>query len=169
MKMLSKEKITEATSAIHAAKPSLISQRKRSSPKVASVKLGKGVSGLYLVGGLVLLNSRYFHEDSNLKDPKWLSILAHELEHLRQGPIYAYSVYGELEAWQAGFAVLEANGIPLTNAQKEIMDLPVKMERAMLRHAQQLMRAYAGKNYGIQNRPLYPAHLELLYWLKLKS
>jgi len=169
MKMISTEKVAKATNVIQACKPSLIAQPKPRSPKVVCAKLGKGMSGMYLAGPLIIMNSRYFEGDEKLEDPKWLSILAHEMEHMRQGPIYAYSVIGELEAWQAGWRVLEAHGHPLTPAQLEIMALPVKMERTLLKHAQQLMEAYAGKAYGIKNRPLYPAYLELLVWLGLKS
>lgn len=169
MKMLAKEKVEKATRAIRASNPTLIARSKPISPKVASAKLGKGVSGMYLAGNLILMNSRYFKEEDSLEDPKWLSILAHEMEHMAQGPIYAYSVIGELEAWQAGWKVLEKHGHQLTPAQLEIMALPVKMERSLLEHARQLMYTYAGNAYGIQNRPLYPAHLELLHWLGLKS
>lgn len=168
MKILAKEEVANALKKINAARTTSIGRGKERAPKVVSVKFGKQKVGMYLAANLILLNSRYFKGDDLLRDPEWLSILAHEMTHMRQGSIVAFSVFGELEAWQEGWKVLANNGHPLTPAQLEILTLPVKMERNALKHAQKLMYAYAGKAYGIQNRTLYPLHLELLFWLGLR-
>lgn len=130
------------------------------------VNLSKAKSGMYLGFGLILLNARYVGEEAELINAKWLNIIAHEMEHARHGAITAFSVYGELQAWQAGFRVLEQYGNkPLSGLAKEILNLPITKDRGVLRRAQELMRLYAGDAYGIQNRTLYPIFEEIKYRL----
>lgn len=61
-------------------------------------------------------------------DPFVLSNIAHEAMHLEQGPLVALSAYGELEAWQTGFKVLDTLNGPsksLSDTQQTIVDLPL--------------------------------------------
>lgn len=130
------------------------------------MKLNKAKSGMYLGFGLILLNARYVSNEAELINAKWLNIIAHEMEHARHGAITAFSVYGELQAWQAGFKVLEQYGNkPLSGLAKEILNLPITKDRGVLRQAQELMRLFAGDAYGIQNRTLYPLFEEIKYRL----
>jgi len=170
MKQISAEENNRLMEALRKYAPGRLEALKGRIPKIRLMKLGKAMSGVYLGWGLIFLNSRLIKDEQDINDIWWLSIIAHELEHARQGVITAFSVYGELLAWKAGFEVIQkgADG-GLSEIANKILDLPNNMDRDTLKKARDLMIAYAGKGYGIQWRPFYPIHHEIQYWLGLRS
>ena len=90
-----------------------------------------------------------------------LSLLVHEVRHLKQGKIRALSVLGELEAWQEQFAYLKTltgkySSSPRHQAMiEEMMTLSLD-SRSDLDRARQLMREFAGPKYHIYWLPLFP-------------
>lgn len=127
----------------------------------------RSVGAFWTIFGHIYLNSRHYTQSTSLTDPYLLSLLVHETRHLQQGLLTALSVYGELEAWQAGFRhFYQLTGCyPNHPAVGELISLPVCWERAVLKRAQGLMLAYAGKGYRANWLPLYPLPLEIRYWL----
>ena len=111
------------------------------------------------------------YAEGSADSPYALSLVVHEVRHLRQGWITALSVYGELDAWQCQFSFLESlAGLHLAQADRDrimprLMSLPLGWDRSVLQTARDLMRAYAGKAYRVDLLPLYPLHRELLFWL----
>lgn len=103
--------------------------------------------------------------------PYPLSLVVHEVQHLRQGWVRALSVYGELEAWQMQFRFLKAMAgryherPELDHVISDLVSLPLALERRVLQEARRLMRAYAGKGYRIDLLPLFPLPYELVYRL----
>lgn len=99
-----------------------------------------------------------------------LSLIVHEVRHLRQGIFGALSVRGELQAWQEQFAFLKSqtgrySHDPHKNAIIEaLMRLSVN-SRTDLKAARILMRDYAGPKYRINWLPLYPPGREIWYWM----
>ena len=117
----------------------------------------------------IILNTRYYSINTRLNDPKMLSLLVHEVHHLKQGALVALSVYGELEAWQVEFRYYKKiHRLKLHPAIEKILTLPLNYDRDNLRHAAKLMQNYAGKNYHIDWLPLYPLHKEVGYWMRRK-
>jgi hypothetical protein len=104
------------------------------------------------------------------QDEYALSLLVHEVHHLKQGKHKALSVHGELEAWQVQFAYLRSlagkySGHPPHEAIiAELMSLSFT-DRAHLTRARTLMQSFAGKKYRIDLLPLYPLLYEIRYWL----
>lgn len=99
---------------------------------------------------------------SQMKDePYALSLIVHEVRHLKQGIFHALSVQGELEAWQEQFAYLKAQTGKYTNSSshealiEELMTLSPD-DRADLLRARALMQKYAGKKYRINWLPIFP-------------
>ena len=118
----------------------------------------------------ISLNTRYYSYESNLNDPKILSLFVHEVHHLKQGLLTALSVYGELDAWQVEYRFYKAiHPVKLHPALEEILTLPLNWDRENLRHAAKLMQDYAGKGYHIDWLPLYPIHKEIAYWLRRRE
>lgn len=108
---------------------------------------------------------------SSMTDESYaLSLIVHEVRHLRQGIFGALSVCGELEAWQEQFAYLKSltgkfSASPRHDAIiAEMMTLSLS-SRADLARARALMHAYAGKKYRINLLPLYPLWREILFWI----
>ncbi len=104
---------------------------------------------------------------SQLADEAYaLSLIVHEVRHLKQGTCGALSVRGELEAWQEQFVFLKSltgkySSSPRHQALiEEMMTLSID-SRADLQRARALMREYAGPKYRINWLPLFP----LTYWL----
>ena len=97
-----------------------------------------------------------------------LSLIVHEVRHLKQGLIGALSVRGELEAWQEQFAYLKSlTGKYSVSARhqaiiEELMTLSLD-SRANLQRARTLMRDYAGPKYRINWLPLHPIWKEIGY------
>jgi hypothetical protein len=90
-----------------------------------------------------------------------LSLIVHEVRHLKQGVLGALSVRGELEAWQEQFTYLKSlTGRYSASPQRasiieELMTLSIN-SRADLQRARALMREYAGPKYRIDWLPLFP-------------
>jgi hypothetical protein len=100
-----------------------------------------------------------------------LSLLVHEVRHLKQGKIRALSVLGELEAWQEQFAYLKTltgkySSSPRHQAIIEEMMALSRDSRADLNRARQLMREFAGPKYHIYWLPLFPLGREIRFWVK---
>jgi RHS repeat-associated protein/uncharacterized repeat protein (TIGR01451 family) len=89
-----------------------------------------------------------------------LSNVVHETIHILQGPS-ASTAYGELEAWQAGFRVLDAlNGdAPLSKTQRDIVGLPLNHDRGNLFTALNLML----EDQGGQYLGAYPLYIQVLF------
>jgi hypothetical protein len=105
---------------------------------------------------------------SNPSDPGYSylrSLIVHENVHLRQGPFTALSVYGELQAWQAGFSFLRKLDPGRINPTAEaILRLRLGWDRAVLRLSVGRMLCYA-PHYRIRRLPLYPLPWEIRYLL----
>lgn len=108
---------------------------------------------------------------SQLADEAYaLSLIVHEVRHLKQGIFGALSVRGELEAWQEQFAFLKSqtgkySASPRHNAIiEEMMTLSLD-SRADLIRARSLIREYAGPKYRINWLPLYPMGSGIRFWL----
>ncbi len=105
----------------------------------------------------ISLNSRYYSVETSLNDPKLLSLLVHEVHHLKQGPRVAFSVYGELDAWQVEYRFYKSiKPGRLHPALEELLRLPLTYDKEVLRHVVNLMQAYAGKGYHADWLPLRP-------------
>jgi len=129
-------------------------------------KQGPHTGAIWFPGKRIFLNPKYYSVQTDSTDPFVYSILIHEVRHLQQGFFTALSVYGELDAWQLGFRVYrDLTGQPFHPGLVELMSLPLNWDRSVLRRAQVLMRAYAGKSYRADLLPLYPLGREIRYWL----
>jgi hypothetical protein len=114
----------------------------------------------------ITLNANYYSMKTDLNKPKLLSLLVHEVHHLKQGAITAFSVYGELDAWQVEFRFYKKiHPVKLHPAIEEILSLPLNYDRENLHHAAKLMQEVAGKGYRIDLYPLYPIFDEIKYWV----
>lgn len=103
-----------------------------------------------------------------------LSLIVHEVRHLKQGLFGALSVRGELEAWQEQFAFLKSltgqySSSPRYHAIIEEMMTLSLHSRADLIRARALMREYAGPKYRIHWLPLAPLGREISFWLTRKN
>ena len=123
----------------------------------------------WTLGRRIDLSPRYLQEHTPSRYA--LSLVVHEIPHLRQGPLTALSVYGELEAWQIQFRYLldiagGYSGVPgQATVIRDLLQLPLGWDRPALRTARGLMRQYAGRSYRADLLPLYPLHHEVLYHL----
>ena len=118
----------------------------------------------------ISLNTRYYSYNTNLNDPKFLSLFVHEVHHLKQGVVTALSVYGELDAWQVEYRFYkEIHPAKLHPALEEMLTLPLNWDRDNLHHAAKLMQDYAGKGYHINWLPIYPIQKEIVHWLTRKE
>ena len=123
----------------------------------------------WTVGHRIEINPQYACD--LIASPYALSLVIHEVRHLRQGALTALSVYGELDAWQVQFAFLHGLSVspPGSSAQRDaiqrLMELPLGWDRNVLATARSLMREYAGKAYRVDLLPLYPVDRELVYVL----
>lgn len=119
--------------------------------------------------GRIDLNPRYLAGSPT--SPYALSLVVHEIQHLKQGPLTALSVYGELDAWliQFRFLLEIAGGYAGVPGQatviRELLQLRLGWDRSVLETSRRLMRQYGGKLYRIDLLPLYPLHHEVLYLL----
>ena len=132
--------------------------------KLLRYRMNRATAAVWMLNGWIGLNSLYFTEDASLTSPWGLSIIAHEVCHLRQGWFRAFSVLGELEAWQLGIAMqYRLQGEPIPEKLKPLMDLQCAMDREVLVKARAFMVDYAGTGYRIDLYPLYPLPQELKY------
>ena len=127
----------------------------------------------WTLGGSIQLHPRFATAAPDAPYP--LSLIVHEIRHLKQGWLTALSVYGELEAWQAQFFFLKSidGQYHAELSRNEILNhltsLPVNWDRITLEDARSLMQAYAGKGYRVDLLPLYPFPKEFSYWLAHRS
>lgn len=133
-------------------------------------KVRKNIGAFWTMFRTVHLNTLHYSMNRETVDFDLLTILIHEVKHLQQGMILALSVYGELEAWQLQFRLYyQLSGKPVHPIIAEMLSLPLKYDRVVLRRAQALMQAFAGKGYRADLLPLYPLGKEIKYWLKIKK
>ena len=132
-------------------------------------KVRKNVGAFWTLLGTIHFNSFYYSVKTEVDNIGMLTLLIHEVKHLQQGLFLALSVYGELEAWQLQFRLYHRlTGKPMHPAIAEMMSLPLEYDRTVLRRAQGLMQAYAGKGYRSDLLPLFPWGKEIKYRLKIK-
>ena len=99
-----------------------------------------------------------------------LSLIVHEVRHLKQGLFGALSVRGELEAWQEQFAYLKSltGKYSASPRQQSIIEEMMTLSldsRADLVRACALMREYGGKKYRIDLLPLFPLGRKIRFWI----
>jgi len=125
----------------------------------------KNSGAAWTLAGNIHLNANDYSINSKPDNPGMLSLIVHEVHHLRQGLLTALSVYGELDAWQVGFNFYKSmTGSPLNPFLQELLKLPVGYSRDVLREAAKLMIAYS-PGYRIDLLPLYPIHREIAWWV----
>lgn len=127
------------------------------------------VGAFWTVFGNIHLNTRYYTYETPFDNLRIKTLIIHEARHLQQGLVTALSVYGELDAWQLEFGVYHRiKGSYPHPAIAELMTLPLRYERALLKKAASLMQVYAGKGYRVDLLPLFPLPRELRYWMMRK-
>ena len=138
--------------------------------KISFKKARTNVGAFWTVFKNICLNSHYFSYETPLDDLRIKTLIIHEARHLQQGLMTALSVYGELDAWQLEFRIYHRiTGKYPHPAIAELMTLPLKFDRGVLKQAAKLMQDYAGKGYRIDLLPLYPLGREINYWITRKS
>ncbi len=121
----------------------------------------------WTVLGNIQLHPRYLDGEPDAAYP--LSLIVHEVQHLRQGFLVALSVFGELEAWQIQFSLLKTltgqyHSLTFYNAIiKDLQELPLILDREILTQARALMQDYAGQGYRVDLLPLYPIQKEVAF------
>ena len=132
-------------------------------------KVRKNVGAFWTVLQTIHFNSVYYSINTDVNDIGMLTLLLHEVKHLQQGFFLALSVYGEVEAWQLQFRLYhELTGTSVHPAIAELLNLPLKYDRTIMKQAVTLMQAYAGKGYRADLLPYYPFGRELQYWITRK-
>jgi hypothetical protein len=137
--------------------------------KIGFQQARPNIGAFWTVFGNIRFNSHYYNCETALDDLRIKTLIIHEARHLQQGFFTALSVYGELDAWQLEFGIYHrVKGNYPHPAIAELMALPLKYDRDVLRNAVTLMQAYAGKGYRADLLPLYPLGRELKYWITRK-
>ncbi|GAB4544845.1 MAG: hypothetical protein Fur002_18460 [Anaerolineales bacterium] len=117
----------------------------------------KNIGAFWLPTGSVFLNAEHYSYESALNDAGAWALLIHEACHLRQGFFTAFSIYGELEAWQLQWRALQKmTGQQQSPILADLLALPLSRDVATLRRARALMTAFAGFWYGAYFYPLRP-------------
>lgn len=134
--------------------------------KIGFKRARSNVGAFWTAFGNIRLNTDYYSYETPLDDLRIRTLIIHEARHLQQGIIMALSVYGELDAWQLEFRIYHRiTGNYPHPAIEELLTLPLKYDRGVLKKAAILMQAYAGKGYRIDLLPLYPLDREIKYWV----
>jgi len=134
--------------------------------RVGIKRARKSVGAFWTLFKSAHLNKRHYTQESSLTSPDAWMLLIHEVRHLQQGTLTAFSIYGELDAWQYQYRVKKKiTGKSLSPLVEEILSLPLNMDRKNLQRASQLMTKIAGISYGAWLLPLYPIQREIKYWL----
>jgi hypothetical protein len=134
--------------------------------KIGFKRVRPNVGAFWTVFGSINLNSLYYTYETSFDELRIKTLVIHEARHLQQGIITALSVYGELDAWQLEFGIYHRiKGAYPHTVIEELMSLPLKYDRPILKKAAQLMQAYAGKGYRVDLLPLFPLNKELKYWI----
>jgi hypothetical protein len=134
--------------------------------KIGFKRVRPNVGAFWTVFGNINLNSLYYTYQTPFDELRIKTLVIHEARHLQHGIMTALSVYGELDAWQLEFGIYHrVKGVYPHTAIEEIMSLPLKYDRFILKKAAQLMQTYAGKGYRVDLLPLFPLTKEIKYWL----
>jgi hypothetical protein len=134
--------------------------------KIGFKQVRPNVGAFWTVFGNIHLNSLYYTYETSFDELRIKTLIIHEARHLQQGIMTALSVYGELDAWQLEFGIYHRiKGVYPHTTIEELMSLPLKYDRPILKKAAQLMQAYAGKGYRVDLLPLFPWNQEIKYWL----
>ena len=129
-------------------------------------RVRKNVGAFWTIFRTIHFNSLHYSYQMDVSDISLLTLLIHEVKHLRQGFFLALSVYGELEAWQLQFRLYhQLTGRQMHPVIAELLSLPLEYDRSVLKKAASLMQAYAGKGYRADLLPLYPLGREIRYWV----
>ena len=132
-------------------------------------RVGKHIGAFWTGLRTIHFNSFYYSRNTSVSDIGMLTLLIHEVKHLQQGIFLALSVYGELEAWQLQFRLYyQLTNAPVHPAIADLLNLPLKYDRDVMRKAVTLMQAYAGKGYRADLLPFYPLGREIKYWITRK-
>jgi hypothetical protein len=105
-------------------------------------------------------------------DPWVLMEFVHETRHLEQGFWTAFSVYGEMEAWQLGFRFYKSlpNCQPLSDPIEKLLTLTLSHEVGILKEAQRLINEdqNEGTNFKEQLRSVVSKEKRFhqVYWIK---
>jgi hypothetical protein len=134
--------------------------------KIGFKRVRPNVGAFWTIFGTINLNSVYYGYQTPLDDLRLRTLIIHETRHLQQGILTALSVYGELEAWQLEFGIYHRlKGNYPHPAIAELMGLPLKYDRDVLKKAAALMQTYAGKGYRADLLPLFPSGKEVKHWM----
>jgi hypothetical protein len=129
----------------------------------------KHSSAAWTLAGNIRLNLKFYSVETYPGNPGMLSLIVHEVHHLRQGFLTALSVYGELDAWQLGFRFYrDLTGSQFHPSVQELLSLPLGFSRMVLKQAAGLMKTYS-PGYRIDLLPLYPLPREIAWWLTKKE
>jgi len=129
----------------------------------------KNSGAAWTLVGNIHLNANDYSINTKPDNPGMLSLVVHEVHHLKQGLLTALSVYGELDAWQVGFNFYQGmTGSRVNPILQELLEMPLGFSRDVLREAARLMKAYS-PGYRIDLLPLYPIHREIAWWLTRKE
>lgn len=102
-----------------------------------------------------------------------LASLVHEVRHLEQGFWTAFSVYGELDAWQAGFRFYRSlrGQRPLSPPIEKLLALPLSRDKKVLRQARALINLYENKGSSLGSQVMSVVTMKKsylnIYWIKL--
>jgi hypothetical protein len=137
--------------------------------KIGIKSARKSVGAFWTLAKSAHLNGKHYSRETSLVNPNAWMLLIHEVRHLQQGMLTAFSIYGELDAWQYQYQVTKKiMKRSLSPLAEELLSLPLNMDRKNLRRARQIMTQIAGISYGAFLLPLYPIHKEVKYWLTRK-
>lgn len=134
--------------------------------KIGFRRVRSNVGAIWTPLGNIRLNSQHYSYETPLDDLRVRTLIIHEVRHLQQGIMTALSVYGELDAWQLEFGVYHRiRGRYPHPAIADLMQLPLDLDRGVLKKATGLMQAYAGRGYRADLLPLFPLNREVRYRL----
>jgi len=160
------EKFLEAVAACSDEGREAVDYIRTHGTRIGMKRARKSVGAFWTLTKSAHLNARHYTRESSLVTPHAWMLLIHEVRHLQQGVLTAFSIYGELDAWQYQYQVTKKiTGRSLSPLAEELLSLPLNMDRKNLRRARQIMTKIAGISYGAFILPLYPIHREIKYWL----
>ena len=164
-----KEKLLEAVAGLGEEGCAAVDFLRARRVKIGFKNVHPNIGAFWTVFGNIRLNSHYYTYETSLDDLRIRTLIIHEARHLQQGFVNAFSVYGELDAWQLEFCVYyRVKGRYPHPAIAQLMELPLLCDRNVLKKAGKLMQDYAGKGYRVDLLPLYPLSREIKYWFTRK-
>ena len=164
-----KEKLLEAVAGLGEEGCAAVDFLRARRVKIGFKNVRPNIGAFWTVFGNIRLNSHYYTYETSLDDLRIRTLIIHEARHLQQGFVTAFSVYGELDAWQLEFGVYyRVKGRYPHPAVAQLMELPLLCDRNVLKKAGKLMQDYAGKGYRVDLLPLYPLSREIKYWFTRK-